>query len=97
LPELRRRRNDLRVRAEVEDNMNRRDRRLLQRQTSHILPPSWDNGVAMIAIVGVFIAGLTTGGLLFAFRDSSSAPTASDEGRTALAFFLNGTANNPGR
>jgi hypothetical protein len=76
--------------------MNRRDRRLLQRQTSHILPPPRDNGVVMIALVGVFIAGLTTGGLLFAFRDSPLTPTASDEGRTALAFFLNGAANNPG-
>jgi hypothetical protein len=77
--------------------MNRRDRRLLQRQTSHILPPSWDNGVVMIALVGVFVAGLTAGGLLFAFRDSPPALTASDEGRTALAFFLNGTANSPAR
>jgi len=77
--------------------MNRRERRLLQRRMSHILPPSWDNGVAMIALVGVFIAGLTTGGLLFAFRDNPPTPTAADEGRTALAFFLNGTPNNPGR
>jgi hypothetical protein len=77
--------------------MNRRDRRLLQRQTSHIQPPSWDNGAVMIALVGVFIAGLTTGGLLFAFRDSPPTPMASDEGRTALAFFLNGTATDPDR
>jgi hypothetical protein len=82
---------------DVEDNMKRRDRRLLQRQMSHILPPSWDNGVAMIALVGVFIAGLATGGLLFTFRDSPPTPMASEEGRTALAFFLNGAADNPGR
>ena len=76
--------------------MNRRDRRLLQRQMSHVLPPSWDNGAAMIAIVGGFIAGLTTGGLLFAFRDNPPTPMASAEGKTALAFILTGSANNPG-
>jgi hypothetical protein len=64
---------------------------------SHILPPSRDNGVGMIALIGVFIAGLTTGGLLFAFRDSPPTPMAADEGRTALAFLLNGTASNSGR
>jgi hypothetical protein len=78
--------------------MNRHDRDLLQRQMSHIQPRQrWDSGVMMIALVGVFIAGLTAGGLLFAFGNGAPTPTASDDGRTALAFLMNGTGNTPGR
>jgi hypothetical protein len=74
--------------------MNRRDRRLLQRQMSHIQPlPRWDYPVMTIIIVGVFIAGLTAGALLFALRNSPPASTASEDGRTALAFFLNGNGS----
>jgi hypothetical protein len=81
-------------RLEVEDKMNRRDRRLLQRQVSHIQPlPRWDSGVVTIVIVGVFIAGLTAGGLLFALHSNPPASAASEDGRTALAFFLNGTGS----
>jgi hypothetical protein len=50
----------------------------------------------MIALIGVFIAGLTAGGLLFTLR-SPATSTASDDGRTALAFLMNGTGNIPGR
>jgi hypothetical protein len=42
-------------------------------------------------MVGVFIAGLTAGGLLFTFVNTPSTTTASDDGMTALAFLLNGT------
>jgi hypothetical protein len=82
---------------DVEDMMNRQDSKLLQRQMSHIQPPSrWDNGVLTIALIGVFIAGLTAGGLLFAFQGQSASTTA-DDGRTALAFLMNGTGNPSGR
>ncbi len=82
---------------DVEDNMNRRDRNLLQRQMSHIQPPSrWDNSMVTIALIGVFVAGLTAGGLLFALSGQST-PTAADNGRTTLAFLMNGTGNTSGR
>ena len=47
----------------------------------------------ILALAAVFIAGLTAGGLLFTFGNNPSTPTAFDEGKIALAFFLNGTAN----
>jgi hypothetical protein len=75
--------------------MNRHDRNLLQRQMSHIQPPSrWDNSAVMIALIGVFIAGLTAGGLLFALRSPATSP-ASDDGRTALTFLMNSEYSRP--
>jgi hypothetical protein len=49
----------------------------------------------ILAIVGVFLAGMTAGGFLFAvYRGQPTVQTASsDDGKTALAFFLNGTPN----
>jgi hypothetical protein len=71
--------------------MDRRDRKLLNRQMSRFQPAPRRDGVLILAMVGVFIAGLTAGGLLFTFGSNPSAPTASSDGKTALAFFLNGT------
>ncbi len=71
--------------------MNSRDRELLDRQMSRIQIPPRRGGEWILAMV--FIAGLTAGGLLFTFGSKPSTPTASDDGRTALAFFLNGTGN----
>jgi hypothetical protein len=48
----------------------------------------------MIALIGVFIAGLTAGGLLFALRSPATSP-ASDDGRTALAFLMNSEYSRP--
>ena len=50
------------------------------------------DGVLILAMVGVFIAGLTAGGLLFTFVNTPSTATASDDG-TALAFLSNGTGS----
>jgi hypothetical protein len=47
----------------------------------------------ILVMAGAFIAGLTAGGLLFTFGNKPSTTTALDDGRTALAFLLNGTAN----
>jgi hypothetical protein len=71
--------------------MNRRDRELLDRQMKHIQSQPRRDGVSILGMVGVFIAGLTAGGLLFTFGSNPSTPT--DDGRTALAFFLNGIGN----
>jgi hypothetical protein len=74
--------------------MNRRDRELLDRQMSRIQIPPRRDGVLILAMVGVFIAGLTSGGLLFTFVKTPSTTTASDDGTTALAFLLNGTGSS---
>jgi hypothetical protein len=71
--------------------MNRRDRELLDRQMSRIQSQQRRDSVLILGMVGVFIAGLTAGSLLFTFGSNPPTPTASDDGRTALAFFLNGT------
>jgi hypothetical protein len=73
--------------------MDRRDRELLNRQMSRFQHNLRRDGVLILALAGVFIAGLTAGGLLFTFGNNPSTPTAFDEGKIALAFFLNGTAN----
>ena len=73
--------------------MDRRDRELLDRQMSRIQLPVPRDGVLILAMAGVFIAGLTVGGLMFTFGGNRSTPTASHDGRTALAFFLKGTAH----
>jgi len=49
------------------------------------------DGPLMLAIVGVFFAGMTAGGLIFAYESQPPTQTASSDGKTALAFFLNGT------
>jgi hypothetical protein len=72
--------------------MNRHDCELLDRQMSHLQPATRLDGILILAMVGVFIAGLTVGGLIFTFASNPSTSTASDDGRTALAFLLNGTA-----
>jgi len=66
--------------------MNRRDRELLDRQMSRFQPPPRRDGVLILAMARIFIAGLTAGGLLFTFG-IPSALTASNDGRTGLAFF----------
>jgi hypothetical protein len=81
------------VRGWVEDNMNRRDRELLNRQMSHFQHAPRRDGIMIMAIVGVFLVGLTTGGLLFSFGSSPRTPTGAGSGKTALAFFLNGTGD----
>ena len=74
-------------------NMDHRDRELLNRQMSRFQHNPRRVGVLILALAAVFIAGLTAGGLLFAFGNDPSTRMAFDEGKIALAFFLNGTAN----
>jgi hypothetical protein len=68
---------------------------LLDTQMKRFQPPSRRDGLMILAIVGVFLAGMTAGGFLFAaYRGQPTVQTASsDDGKTALAFFLNGTPN----
>ena len=75
--------------------IDRRDQELLDTQMKRFQPPSRRDGLMILAIVGVFLAGMTAGGFLFAaYRGQPTVQTASsDDGKTALAFFLNGTPN----
>jgi hypothetical protein len=90
---FRRRHAFLKMSGWIEDDMNRHDRELLDRQMSRFQLPPRRDGALILAMVGVFIAGLTAGGLLFTFGNAPSTPTGSDDGRTALAFLLNGTGS----
>lgn len=73
--------------------MNRHDRELLDKQVSRLQPAPRRDSMLILVMTSVFIAGLTAGGLLFSFGSNPSTPTALDDGKTALAFLLNGTAN----
>ena len=69
--------------------MDSRDREPLNKQLQRLQLPPRRDGVMILAMVGVFLAGMTAGGLLFA--NENAPQTASSDGKTALAFFLNGS------
>ena len=70
------------------ERMNHDDREHRPRQTKPFQRPLRRDGVIGLALVGAFVAGVTAGGFFFAIERS---PTPSGyNGRTALAFFLNG-------
>lgn len=71
--------------------MNRRDQELLARQMRHFQPSARSGGVIMLVLVAAFAAGMTLGGI-FSFA-SQHGQQPSDDGRTALAFFLGGGQN----
>jgi hypothetical protein len=71
--------------------MNRRDREPLDSQLTHLQPESRREGLLLLILAAVFFTGLAAGGLLFA---NSPSREAADEGRTALAFLMNGTASS---
>jgi hypothetical protein len=67
--------------------MTRRDWELLGKQIQPPQPAPPLNGIMAAMLVGIFILGMTTGGLLFA-TGSTPVQTAGDT--AALAFFLSG-------
>ena len=67
--------------------MDRRDWDLLNKQMRRLQPSPPPIMVLMLA--GIFVAGMTTGALLFT-SGSPPVQTATD-GKAALAFLLNGT------
>jgi hypothetical protein len=44
--------------------MNQRDQELLDRQVARIAPASHNDGVILLAVLAVFLAGVTLGGFL---------------------------------
>ena len=69
--------------------MNRRDQELLNRQMRRFQPPSRRDGLIIVALVAAFLAGVAASGIL-SFGSHSPAQPPSDDGKTVLAFFLNG-------
>jgi hypothetical protein len=72
--------------------MNRRERIPLNNQSNQ--HRSLRDAVSILGVLGVFIVGLIAGGFLFTFGGNASSSNNFNDGRTALAFFPNGTANN---
>ena len=71
--------------------MDRRDQELLDKQLKRFQPPPRRGGLMVLAVVGVFLAGMTVGNFQYAIRSQPAIQTASSDGTMALAFFLNGT------
>jgi hypothetical protein len=75
--------------------MNDRDWELLDRQTRNLQPPPRPDGLMMLILAGVFFAGMTLGSLFFGIQPPVQ--TATNGGKTALAFFFNGNRSELGR
>jgi hypothetical protein len=73
--------------------MERPDREYLNNQSSRKQDQSLRDAALILGVLTVFIVGLIAGGLLFAFGGNASRPKNFDDGKTALALFLNGIAN----
>ena len=73
--------------------MNRRDRELLDRQMRRFQPSPHPVGLMMIILAGAFLVGMMAGSIIFTTQQPVQ--TASTDGKTALAFLLNGTRSEP--
>ncbi|MBV1699240.1 MAG: hypothetical protein KGK33_07285 [Hyphomicrobiales bacterium] len=51
--------------------MDRRDQELLNKQLRRIVPPPRNDGVLMLTVTAIFIAGVTLGSTLFANEGES--------------------------
>jgi hypothetical protein len=83
---------NLPVRGWVEVNMNRRDRELLDRQMRRFQPSPRPFGLITLILAGAFLVGMIAGSI---FTSQQPVQTASTDGKTALAFLLNGTRGEP--
>jgi hypothetical protein len=73
--------------------MNRRDRELLSRQMRRFQPSPHPVGLMMLILAGAFVVGMIAGSITF--TSQQPVQTASTDGRTALAFLLNGIRSGP--
>jgi hypothetical protein len=73
--------------------MNRRDRELLDRQMRRFQQSPHPVGLMMIILAGAFLVGMIAGSITF--RSQQPVQTTSTDGKTALAFLLNGTRSEP--
>jgi hypothetical protein len=65
--------------------MNRRDRELLQKQLRNVSAPPRNDGALMLAVVAVFLAGMTAGSFLYAFTDQPPVRVASNDAVSPIA------------
>jgi hypothetical protein len=68
--------------------MNRRDRELLERQMRRFQPSPHPVGLMTLILAGAFLVGMIAGSIIF--TNPQPVQTASTDGKTALAFLLNG-------
>ena len=73
--------------------MNRRERELLSRQMRRFQPSPHPVGLMMLVLAGAFLVGMMAGSIIF--TNQQPVQTASTDGKTALAFLLNGTRSEP--
>jgi hypothetical protein len=73
--------------------MNRRDWELLDRQMRRFQPSPHPVGLTMLILTGVFLVGMIAGSTIFPSQQAEQ--MASTDGRTALAFLLNGSRSEP--
>ena len=73
--------------------MNRRDRELLERQMRRFQPSPHPVGLMTLILASAFLVGMIAGSILF--TSQQPVQTASTDGKTALAFLLNGTRSEP--
>jgi hypothetical protein len=69
--------------------VDRRDQELLDRPMRHFQPQSRRDGLIIVALAVAVLAGMTAVGI-FSLGSHSPARLQPDDGKTALAFFLNG-------
>src|SRR5215472_1449250 len=69
--------------------MNRRDQELLDRQMRRFQPSPRKDGLIVVVLVVAFLAGMTAASI-FSFGSHSPVQPPSQDGKTALAFFLSG-------
>jgi hypothetical protein len=74
-------------------HMNRRDQELLSRQMRRFQPSPHPVGLMMLIWALAFLAGMIAGTIIF--TNQQPVQTASTDGKTALAFLLNGTPSEP--
>ena len=73
--------------------MNRRDQELLSRQMRWFQPSPQPVGRMMLILAGAFLVGMIAGSVIF--TSQQPVQTTSTDGKTALAFLLNGTRSEP--
>ena len=73
--------------------MNRRDREFLDRQMRRFQPSPRPAGLMTLILAGAFVGGMIAGSIIF--TSQQPAQTASTDGRTALAFLLDGSPGEP--
>ena len=77
----------------VEVHMNRRDQELLDRQMRRFQPLPNPVGLMMLIVAVAFFVGMIAGSIIF--PSQQPVQSASTDGRTALAFLLNGSRTEP--